>query len=68
MKRKLYIYVPYDPGQARLVRLASDESAIRWFKKKGKAESSAQATLIAVQGHRFLASYGDGEFYQPKGK
>jgi hypothetical protein len=56
-----YVYVPFDPADARIVQHRAEEAAIRWFKRVARTYSSARAHLTTADG-RCIAAYGDGEF------
>jgi hypothetical protein len=57
-----FIYVPYDPCDARTVEASTERSAIRWFREMAGTNSRARANLNTTEG-KVLATYADGEFY-----
>lgn len=56
-----FVYVPYEPSDARIVAFKSEAAAVRWFKKHAGATSRTRAHLNTAAG-KCIASYGDGEY------
>lgn len=57
-----FVYVPYDPESARVVKKRTPRSAVRWFREEAGATSRSRAHLNTEDG-RCLSAYVDGEFY-----
>lgn len=57
-----FVYVPYDPESARVVKHRTVRKAVLWFREEAGATSRTRAHLNTENG-RCLAAYSDGEFY-----
>ena len=61
-----YIAVWYEGSGVEICPHDEEEKALRWFRRKGRNESSAQCRLFHMLGRSGvpIAGYADGEFYK----